>query len=120
MDLKQATTVHQQWKMRLLEFLAGESEEKLDPSAVCRDNLCELGRWIHGEGRTEFGGHPVFRSLLESHAKFHSCAGAAVRKALSGDLVSAKAIVDGPFHEQTIQTVMAINRLRRVSESKVA
>jgi hypothetical protein len=120
MDLTQAVTAHQQWKMRLNLQLSGKGEEKLDPSLICRDDQCDLGRWIHSAGSKEHGTLPEFAGLKESHAEFHVCAGQVARKVIAGDKDAAKKLLDGPFQELTLRTVMAINRVRKILETKVA
>lgn len=120
MDFAQAVTAHQQWKMRLLLFLSGKSTERLDPSVIERADHCELGKWIQAEGKREFAGLKEFKGLQDAHARFHAAAAEAVRKTMAGDKEGAKRIVDGELHEQTVQTVMGLNRLRRMSMAGAA
>ncbi|GLH73945.1 hypothetical protein GETHLI_24470 [Geothrix limicola] len=114
MDLHHAVLVHQQWKSRLNQILGGTSQEKLDPAIVSRDDQCELGRWIHGEGRRQFHDLPEFQELQRCHAHFHVKAGQVVRMALNGNVKAAQDIFDREFPEDSKEIAVAVQRLKRL------
>lgn len=71
LDVVAAIQAHVQWKQRLLTYITGESEERLDPEVVGSDCRCSLGQWIYGQGEGHYGDHPKFQSLKRIHADFH-------------------------------------------------
>jgi hypothetical protein len=72
LDVFAAIQAHVQWKQRLLKYINGESEEKLDPEVVGSDCRCALGEWIHSEGEEKYGEHAKFQSLKAIHSDFHT------------------------------------------------
>jgi methyl-accepting chemotaxis protein len=53
-DVEAAIEAHRQWKMRLRRAMAGQ--ETIDADTACRDDVCTLGRWLHGPGGSRWGG----------------------------------------------------------------
>jgi two-component system chemotaxis sensor kinase CheA len=117
-QLENAVAAHSKWKMRLRQFLDG-GEEKLDPKVVCRDNACDLGKWIYGDG-SQFKDMPAYRELKTSHAHFHKCAADVVTKHLGGDKRGAESMiaVGGDFVKASSETVQAIIKLQKTLESR--
>lgn len=74
LDVFAAIQAHVQWKQRLLHYIHGESEEKLEPEVVGSDCTCSLGQWIYSRGEAKYGEHPKFQSLKAIHADFHAYA----------------------------------------------
>jgi hypothetical protein len=85
LDISAAILAHVQWKQRLLSYIDGKGEERLDPEVVGSDCLCTLGKWIHGYGSECYGEHPKFLSLKTIHADFHSCAAGVVHAVHHGE-----------------------------------
>jgi methyl-accepting chemotaxis protein len=102
-----AIEAHRQWKMRLQAVIESRSREKLDPMVVCRDDRCDLGDWIHGEGGRQFGAEPQFADLRRKHAYFHVCAGRILSLAQSGqtDLAMAEMSPGGEFARASWEVV---------------
>jgi methyl-accepting chemotaxis protein len=73
MDLNAAHAAHSAWKGRFRQAI--ENKETLDAVRIGRDDCCELGTWLHGDGRVRLGHLPEFVSLLEKHKEFHREAG---------------------------------------------
>jgi len=67
--LDNALVAHQKWKSKLRQAIA--SGDLLDVKAIERDDCCELGKWIYGNGRIVYGHFPEFERLLNSHRNFH-------------------------------------------------
>jgi hypothetical protein len=114
MNLDQAVSAHQQWKMRLKMYVGGSRQEKLDPAMVWKDDQCDLGKWILGVGSAKHGSRPEFRGLKEWHEYFHRCAAEVVRKVQVGDAAGAKKLLDSEFYKYSSEVVMGITRLRNV------
>jgi len=113
MKLDDAITAHTRWKLRLQLFVEGAGD-KLDSKVVCRDDKCELGAWIYGEGKS-LAARPEFAAVQKVHATFHRCAGDVVRAIEVGDRAKADRLLatDGPFDVASKETVVAIVRLKR-------
>jgi hypothetical protein len=82
MNFEDAIGVHVQWKSKLSAFIA-KPDQSLNAEAVASDTQCELGKWLHGEGRTH-SRVPEFVKAESDHARFHNAAGDIVRKAQTG------------------------------------
>jgi Chemoreceptor zinc-binding domain len=85
-NLDEAILSHTKWKMRLSSYLS-KPDHSLKASAVESPNECELGRWIHGEGKKYFS-LPEFVALVSGHKSFHKAAAEVIRKADAGGKVS--------------------------------
>ena len=108
------TDAHLKWKVRLHQTIAGTSSETLDPSAIARDNVCEMGKWIHGEGQ-KLSGNPDFQHLIEEHAAFHKCAGKIASLSNSGQKHAAEALLTSDEYNNLTKAVVV--RLRHMDES---
>lgn len=86
MDLDKAVQAHVAWKMKLSGYFKNP-DQSLKASVVGADNQCELGKWLHGEGK-QYASHPEYKKLIEEHAHFHREAGALVTKADRGEKVT--------------------------------
>ena len=112
MNFEDAVSAHQKWKMRLRMAIDGKSTEKLDPNAICKDDQCDLGKWIHGDGGKAMGSKPEFGHLKTSHADFHKIAGDVLRKSLAGDKAAASALLDGEFFQTSTKVIQAITKCK--------
>ena len=74
-DIKHAIDAHMQWRHRLENYVRGQSFEQFQADAVAADHRCELGQWIHTDGRRKYGHLPQFCELDLIHAEFHRLAG---------------------------------------------
>ncbi len=70
-----AIDAHMKWKTRLENYIQGNSKEDLRVDAICRDDQCTLGQWIHGTGGEQFARMDIFGEMKAQHAHFHACAG---------------------------------------------
>lgn len=73
MDLNQAIEKHAEWKTKFR--LAIKKQESMDSVNIGKDHCCELGKWLHGEGKSSFGHLLSHHELLANHARFHVEAG---------------------------------------------
>lgn len=112
MNFDDAIAAHIKWKIRLSQFIDGTSTEKLNSAVVCKDNLCDLGKWIYGEG-VKYKPLPHYNDLVRKHANFHVCAGDVVKKVEGGDKAGAKSLLTGNFIAASKDTVAAIMALKK-------
>jgi len=115
-NMYDAMLAHAAWKKRLNEYLEGRSKESLEPSNIGVDHACMLGKWIHSDGRAQFGDEPAFIKLVEEHAKFHQHAAKVVEAHQFGDTSRAQEILTGSFEEQSRRTVTCLTRLNAIVE----
>jgi hypothetical protein len=57
MNSNEAITKHVQWTYRFRN--AAHAKEQVDAAAIAKDNNCDLGKWLHGEGKQLHGAHPT-------------------------------------------------------------
>ncbi len=117
-NLYDAVLAHKAWKKRLFEYLEGRSKENLEPSKICVDHACVLGKWIHSDGKVQFGEQPVFTKLVDEHAKFHVHAAKVVEAHQVGNTDLAMQILTGTFDEQSKKTVNCLAKLNALVESQ--
>lgn len=73
MDLNQAIAKHAEWK---LKFRAAITKQQImDVATISRDDCCDLGKWIHNEGKAKFSGLASHAACLAAHRTFHAEAG---------------------------------------------
>ena len=68
-DLDAAIKKHAEWKIKLRAAIM--HQEQLDSAEIAKDHCCELGKWLHGDGKALFGAKPEFKSLVGLHKTFH-------------------------------------------------
>ena len=112
MDLAQAISTHQDYKLRLSLFVMTGAGEAPNPENCSRDDRCELGLWILGEGAERFGATTEHASLKAIHTQFHRCAGTVVQAALAGDREGAKKLLERDLFFLSTEVVVAINRMK--------
>lgn len=111
MTSKDAITAHVNWKLRIHALLSSKSSEKLEAATIARDNVCELGKWIHGEGRTSVP-KLMHAELMSTHADFHREAARIVSEVSAGRPIGLEAIApDSPFGKLTTRIVGMLSRL---------
>jgi len=70
MNLDNAVQTHAQWKTKLRTAIA--KREQLDIQSLSRDDCCELGQWLHGEGKTRYGKLAAHGDCVHKHLAFHA------------------------------------------------
>lgn len=85
LNFKSAVDAHMRWKTRLETYINGTNTEELVVDVVCRDDQCQLGKWIYTRGGKDFGYSETFFDMKAHHAHFHRCAGNVLRTAQAGD-----------------------------------
>jgi hypothetical protein len=111
LDMKAAIEAHIAWKTRLEAQIRGDAGEKLEVGVVAADSNCALGKWIHGDGKKEFGQMPEFEQLRAVHAEFHLCAGSILSDAHNGDKDSAAASLKSALRRNSDTVQLALVRL---------
>jgi hypothetical protein len=109
LDFQAAIRAHHVWKERLDAMLQQASREQLDPVTTCRDDLCDLGQWIYGNGRRVFGHLELFEDLRKHHADFHLVAAEIVHAVRAGRPEHAGQLMakDYPLSSDQVQRGLA-------------
>ncbi len=115
-DLPKAVEAHIHWKLRLQAYLEGKSTEQLDPMVICRDDQCELGKWIHGPAMSHFHEVEAFHELRADHAQFHYVAANVVKDVQADNRASAEALLKGEYAHISHKVVIALTELNRAVE----
>lgn len=116
MDIATAIAAHEDWKQRLLQCVAsmdGKLSEDFFPEVICRDDCCDLGKWLHGPGRKRFGHYRAFSVLVARNEYFHAQAALAVAQALGGNKEEASRILNGSFRLASNQVLLMLKELKR-------
>ena len=88
MDLEATIRRHAEWKMKFRSAMA--QHQTLDPVIIAKDNYCELGKWLHGEGKAKFGNLHTHADCVSIHAAFHAEAGKVAQTINAKDYVEAE------------------------------
>ena len=112
MNFDDAIAAHIKWKVRLNQFIDGSSTEKLSSATICKDNLCDLGKWIYGDG-AQYKTKAQYNDLVKKHANFHVCAADVVKKVEGNDKTGAKTLLGSAFAAASKETVTAIMELKK-------
>lgn len=70
MDLEKAISAHARWRMKFRSAMS--KQEQLDVATIAKDNCCELGLWLHGEAKRDYGSLDAYKGLVAKHAAFHA------------------------------------------------
>ena len=101
LDFAAAIEAHRKWKERLTAYVQGTSSEKLDYTAICRDDQCALGKWIYSSGATSMANLSIFHQLKAKHAQFHVTASRVVELVQDNDKDSAQKLLAGDEYGKT-------------------
>lgn len=108
---KDAISAHVNWKLRIHALLTGKLPEKLDPSLITRDNVCELGKWLNSDGKQEIPS-ALHAELLAVHADFHREAARIVGGFYAGHKIGLEAIeMDSAFGKMTTKIVGILSKI---------
>lgn len=116
MNFDEAIKAHTYWKVMLKWLINGQ--RPLDASTVSLDSVCELGKWMAGEGQA-YAGLSGFDAFVRQHQAFHEAAGVVARLVESGHRAQADAMMapEGEFTAASEKTIAAIKALKVQVES---
>lgn len=112
-DIDAAIASHEEWKQRLHNLLAGQSNEVLEPEKVREYEHCPLGRWLQGEGRERLGHYPAFEMLVQRHQYFHGQAASVVALSQAGEHEKALQVFHGGYRHASNQVTLLLKELKR-------
>lgn len=105
-----AVRAHTRWIKALMDYM--EDGKDARASIIMDDHVCEIGRWLEGEGK-KFSGHPEFARLKEVHVRFHRAAGEVIRLVDAGERRAAYNAMrtDGAFARLSTALLLAFDAL---------
>jgi len=112
-DIDTAIAAHENWKLRLQNYLNGQSTEDLRPEFICMDDRCDLGKWLHGPGTRRLGKYPTFSVLIARHKFFHLQASNVVAMAQANQKEEATKVLEGSYRHASTQVVLLLKELKR-------
>jgi len=118
MNFLEAINAHVAWKLRLQRYLEGTSEENLDPSHICKDNQCVLGKWIYGN-ESRFSQSTVFHEVKGKHAEFHQLAAGIVQLINDNRKQEASATLQGDYARLSQYLIKQIRTMARDLNNRI-
>lgn len=110
--LERAVEAHVAWKTKLRVAINGGTSP--DATISSRDDQCELGKWIYGEGAQKYGAAAELKQLRDDHKKFHTCVGSILTSVKNGEIDKAKHELDkGPYSSLSTSVVLALRNLSK-------
>jgi hypothetical protein len=116
MDFKAAINDHQSMKLLMKALIDGRPTVTADASVICRDDLCELGKWINNDGFKTIGTRATYTALKEHHTKFHAMSGAMVRDIAEGKRENAVKSLGGDYQLELIHLIQGIARCEEITK----
>jgi len=117
LDIDAAIAAHKNWKLRLDNYLAGQSSEDLRPEMICVDNACALGKWIYSGGQETMGKVPFFKMLITWHKRFHLEASSVVSLMQANRKPEAQALLIGSYAHVSDQVIRVLETLKKTKFS---
>ena len=111
MPYHDAMSNHIIWKRRLQKAVDGPYDERFAVAVVARDDVCELGKWIYGDG-LKYSSSTAYQKVVRAHAAFHLYAADVLLKLGEGDKAAAKEVLDDPLEAKSREIISAIVDLR--------
>ena len=107
-----AVSAHVKWKGRLVDYIRGKSNEKLEVAKVSCDDKCDLGKWLYGPAK-QYAHLPEYGALRNSHAEFHRSVGGIVQCVHDHKQQEALDHLGGDFFQLSNKTIKAIKSLQQ-------
>ena len=118
MNLNQAISKHIEWKVKFVSSIL--KQETMDTETISKDNCCELGKWLHEEGKAQFENLASYSICLDKHATFHIEAGKIAAKINEKKFNDAETMLnaDQPYSTSSNNLNLAIKNLEIEANQK--
>ena len=115
MNFDDAIKAHVAWKIKLTTYIK-KPDRSLNHEVVCKDDNCDLGKWIHNEGKA-FANLVEYNQLKKEHARFHKAAADIIKKADAGHGLSEEVAVGmkSEYNEASNNVVSAIMQMKKAA-----
>lgn len=116
MDLNQAIEKHAEWKLKFRSAIS--KKENMDAGSISRDNCCELGKWLHSEGKIKFGSLKSHSACVSKHATFHVEAGKIAQAINARKFSEAEAMLNAgtPYASASSAVGVAVLQLKKEAQ----
>jgi len=113
LDFDKVIGAHAQWKSKLRSAIS--RKEQLNAADIARDDLCELGRWIHSCDSAKSAGIGLFSALMAEHKQFHRCAGEVAHVINQQNYKKAEEMITpkSKFSEASNVVIATLGRMKR-------
>jgi hypothetical protein len=115
-DLKYVLDTHHLLKKKLLDEMDGTSTEPLDVATISQDDVCAIGKWLYGEGKTLYGHLPEYETARQVHAELHLCAGEVLAQHQIGNQDHAFALLKTKYRSTSSKNQMEFTRLFKAAK----
>lgn len=114
MDFDKAIQAHIQWKQKLYNCISSQSIGDLNSSNICKDNLCDLGKWLHGNQPEKVVQDTTFKEIVEKHKRFHEIAGGIVKRVENSETLDAdkELGIDSEYGKISSKLIALLMRMR--------
>lgn len=113
MNLDEAVEKHTAWKTKFRSAIA--KIEVLDAATIAKDNCCDLGKWLYGDGKAQFGKLASHADCVAKHKTFHVEAGKVAAAINAKQYTEAEGMIGSgtPYALASNAAVGAILRLKK-------
>ncbi len=120
MNLDNEILRHADWKIRFSKAIfRRESLDSYVMENIRKDNCCELGKWLHGEGKAQYGGLPSYKACLKKHAEFHAEAEKVANAINAKQYRDASKMIDGDSAFNTVVSETCCEAIRLKKECRL-
>ncbi len=113
MNLDTAIQKHMEWKVKFRSAIT--KQDQMDVATIGKDNCCDLGKWLYGEGKTQCGSLGSYPTVISKHAAFHVEAAKIATAINEKNYTEAEAMLGthSPFSTVSGEVGIAIMRLKK-------
>lgn len=115
-SLKYVLDTHHLLKKKLLDEMGGTSQEPLDVATLSQDDVCAIGKWLYGEGKTLYGHLPEYEAARKVHAELHVCAGEVLTQHQIGNQDQALMLLKTKYRTTSSTNQMEFTRLFKAAK----
>lgn len=115
-DLKYVLDTHHMLKKKLLDEMDGTGAEPLDVATLSQDDVCAIGKWLYGEGKTLYGHLPEYEAARKVHAELHLCAGEVLTQHQIGNEDNAFSLLKTKYRTTSSKNQMEFTRLFKAAK----
>lgn len=115
MNLDTAIQKHLEWKVKFRTAIS--KQEQMDTATITKDNCCDLGKWLHGEGKAQYGNLTSYAITVNKHAAFHIEAGKVASAINEQKYAAAETMLSGTGAFATASSEVGIALMRFKKEA---
>lgn len=113
-NILSAITSHVALHAQLQKLIEGTATETLDPSHACRDDACELGKWLNGPALEHFRDNERFGVLRSSHATLHATAAKIIANLENNQRDSAEQLLNNEYRKAARLLTTSLGELHKI------